>query len=143
MTLANYGDVTESGRSHSSEAIVKPYVLQGGGEGGGDGAKNAAIILVGRGSNGAVAFGNNGRGEELQEGLSSRSSLARPPPLSLAHSPPPPPSFLLLYKARPSLRPQSAREPEAQSGRAGGIGYLEASERNSEPPPPNYCSTRH
>ena len=29
----------------------------------GDGAKNAAIILVGRGSNGTVAFGNNGRGE--------------------------------------------------------------------------------
>ena len=33
-------------------------------EGEGDGAKNAAIILVGRGSNGAVAFGNNGRGEK-------------------------------------------------------------------------------
>ena len=91
-------------------------------EGRGDGAKNAAIILVGRGSNGAVAFGNNGRGEkeretegrwELQEGLSSRSSLARPlPRLSLAHSPPAPPfsSFPPWpYRTRPLSAPQSAR----------------------------------
>ena len=59
--------------------IAKPSALRGRGEGGGDGAKNAAIILVGRGSNGAVAFGNNGRGEKERDGGSCKKGLALDP----------------------------------------------------------------